>query len=592
MSALLESVALNSLAALALALLILVAGRVWHRPELLHVLWLVVLVKLVTPGVIRLHALPDVLGPTPALLPMPTAGALPLADLSAAIPVVLRAADPARWPAWSSAVWIAGSVLFLAFVSFQCLRFARAMRAASPAGRVLEERVAHLAQRIQVAPPRTWVLDATVPPMVWGTLRQSTLVLPSQLLNRLTANETDTLLTHELAHLKRRDPWIRWVELGVTAALWWNPLVWWVRRRLRHAEEQACDRRVLELFPRAQRAYADAIVKTVEFLAGHGRAPQFATGAAGTRHIKERLTMILNHASKRRLRHPLVPAILLALLALPIVPGFAERNDREDEQARAELLELQREALELEQRLHRIQIEQEEIRIRLGETRVRAEAVETHRMAERLARQGRHEEAAELETRLERMERQKARQMAQQAEMLDRERQTRDSEFEMQEARIAYERARDENDLSAVEDYERALADSKSSHAERSAAYEEAQQMYKRALMAQQQEVIAGKLEEMISEYERLRRANRDAEADRLAVMIEKLHIESDYQRQKEGARQALAGHKVRAQLAELEMAFENTEDDAERKELQRTIEVLTRKLRALEYEERQGGVR
>ena len=569
MSALLESVALNSLAALALALLILVAGRVWRRPELLHVLWLVVLVKLVTPGVIRLHALPDVLGPTPALLPMPPAGALAPADLSAAIPVALKAADPARWPAWPSAVWIAGSVLFLAFVSFQCLRFARAMRAASPAGRVLGERVANLAQRIQVAPPRTLVLDATVPPMVWGTLRQSTLVLPSQLLNRLTADETDTLLTHELAHLKRRDPWIRWVELGVTAALWWNPLVWWVRRRLRHAEEQACDRRVLELFPRAQRAYADAIVKTVEFLAGHGRAPQFATGAAGTRHIKERLTMILNPASKRRLRHPLVPAVLLALLALPIVPGFAERNDREDDQARAELLDLQREALELEQRLHRIQVEQDEIRMRLGETRVRAEAVEALRMAEKLARQGRHEEAAELEARLDQKELQRALKMAQQAEMMDRE------------ARMG-----------AAEHYERALAEYQASHAERSDAFQEAEQMYERALMDQRQDELARQLDAMALKHEQLQDANRDAEADELAVMMERLHAEVDYQRQKEMARHALAGHKVRAQLAELEMTFENTEDDAERKELQRTIEVLTRKLRELEYEERQGGVR
>jgi len=146
--------------------------------------------------------------------------------------------------------------------------------------------------------------------------------------------------------------------------------------------------------------------------------------------------------------------------------------------------------------------------------------------------------------------------------------------------------------MGAAEHYERALAEYQASHAERSDAFQEAEQMYERALMDQRQDELARQLDAMALKHEQLQDANRDAEADELAVMMERLHAEVDYQRQKEMARHALAGHKVRAQLAELEMTFENTEDDAERKELQRTIEVLTRKLRELEYEERQGGVR
>ena len=85
MSALFEFVAWNSLAALALALLVLVAGRVWKRPELLHVLWLVVLVKLVTPGVIRFDALPDVLEIAPAVLAAQPEGVVALAAPAVAV---------------------------------------------------------------------------------------------------------------------------------------------------------------------------------------------------------------------------------------------------------------------------------------------------------------------------------------------------------------------------------------------------------------------------------------------------------------------------------------------------------------------------
>ena len=592
MSALLEFVAWNSLAALALAILVLVAGRVWKRPELLHVLWLVVLVKLVTPGVIQINALPDVRETAPAPLAIQTTGIHPLAELPAAAPSGLEARDPVRWSEASLAVWIGGSALFLTLVGFQCMRFARAMRAASPVGREIGQRIARLAGRIGVAAPTALVIEATVSPMVWSGLCRSTLVLPSNLLDRLTADETDTLIAHELTHLKRRDPWVRWIEFAVTAALWWNPLVWWVRRRLRRAEEQACDRRVLELFPRAQRAYADGIVKTVEFLAGHGHTPEFATGAAETRHIKERLTMILNPAPKSRLRHPFVPALLLALLALPIVPGFAERDDGQDERDRVEVLELEREALELEQRLHEIQAERSEIQMRLGETRFRAEAVGVRRKVEELQRQGKHEEAARLQSTLEQMEQDSAQHRADKAEMMDREREMRSAELELHEAKIAFERARQADDLYAAEHYERALADYKRSHKDRSVAYEEAHRMYERALVEQRQEEIAKTLDEMASEHKRLQDANRNAEAGELAIGMEKLHaelVEADY---RNAARLALAGHKVRVQLNELEMVLAATAGDMDREELERSIEILTRKLRELELQERQNGVR
>lgn len=511
MNALFESVAWNSLAALVLAILVLVAGRIWKRPELLHVLWLVVLVKLVTPGVIQFDALPDVRKTVPVAFAMQSTDALPLAELPVASPAGLEARHLVRWSEVSLAVWIGGSVLFLILVGFQCVRFARAMRAASPVGREIGQRITELAGRVGVAAPRALLIEATVSPMVWSGLRRSTLVLPSNLLDRLTADETDTLIAHELAHLKRRDPWIRWVELAVTAALWWNPLVWWVRRRLRSAEEQACDRRVLELFPRAQRAYADGIVKTVEFLAGHGRTPQFATGATGTRHIKERLTMILNPSPKRRLRHPLVPALLLALLALPIVPGFAEPDDRENDRTRAELLDLELEALELEQRLQEVQAERTEIQMLLGETRARAEAVEVRREVEKLQRHGKHEEATRLESKLEQMEQDSVRHRAHRAEMLVRENEMLSAEFEMREATIEFERARRAEGLSAAEDHERALAEYKRSHADRSVAMDEARKMHEQALVMERRGSHADR-EQLKREIEKLTRRLRELE--------------------------------------------------------------------------------
>src|SRR5262249_6650548 len=56
-----------------------------------------------------------------------------------------------------------------------------------------------------------------------------------------TAAEQEAMLAHELGHLAGRDPaWHLLADL-VTAALWWHPLAWWARGRLRAASELAAD---------------------------------------------------------------------------------------------------------------------------------------------------------------------------------------------------------------------------------------------------------------------------------------------------------------------------------------------------------------
>ena len=67
------------------------------------------------------------------------------------------------------------------------------------------------------------------------------------------------LLLHELAHLKRRDHWVRWLELVVAGLYWWHPVVWWARRALREAEEQCCDAWVVWAMPDRSRTYASCL---------------------------------------------------------------------------------------------------------------------------------------------------------------------------------------------------------------------------------------------------------------------------------------------------------------------------------------------
>jgi beta-lactamase regulating signal transducer with metallopeptidase domain/outer membrane protein assembly factor BamD (BamD/ComL family) len=55
----------------------------------------------------------------------------------------------------------------------------------------------------------------------------------------------DAVLTHEKEHMRRRDPLVEWLALLNRTLYWFNPLAWWLCRKLSSLAEQACDETVL-----------------------------------------------------------------------------------------------------------------------------------------------------------------------------------------------------------------------------------------------------------------------------------------------------------------------------------------------------------
>ena len=162
--------------------------------------------------------------------------------------------------------------------------------------------------------------------MLWFPGRSLQILLPEGLLGRLAPLEVQALIAHELAHVCRRDHWVRRFELLVSALFWWHPVTWWARRAMRQAAEESCDAWVVHALPGHAQAYAKGLLKTVEFVVdAQSPVPALACGAGGAKHLRERLTMILTERvaqpSSRRQRW------LLALLAgalLFVVPTFGE----------------------------------------------------------------------------------------------------------------------------------------------------------------------------------------------------------------------------------------------------------------------------
>src|SRR5207245_3395290 len=114
---------------------------------------------------------------------------------------------------------------------------------------------------------------------------------------------------------------VRWLEFVVTGLYWWLPVAWWARRQLQQAEEECCDAWVVWTLPAAAKAYAKALLQTVDFLDVRPALPPVASGIGHVRLLKRRLNMIVRQPLCPQLSWPMhLGVVVLGLLVLPFAP--------------------------------------------------------------------------------------------------------------------------------------------------------------------------------------------------------------------------------------------------------------------------------
>jgi beta-lactamase regulating signal transducer with metallopeptidase domain len=225
-------------------------------------------------------------------------------------------------------IWLAGAAVWFAVAAIRIAHFRRILRRAEPAPAELLDEVARLADRVGLRQaPHVRLVRRHGPPLVWAMTGRATILLPAELLPTLSDEQRRALLTHELVHLARRDHLVRWAELAALGLYWWHPIAWWARRNVERAAEQCCDAEVVALLGSA-RAYAEALLATVDFLAESRPAlPMGASGFSQVLHLKRRMEMILHPATRRPATWSLRLALLtigLAMLPLSIRTLWAE----------------------------------------------------------------------------------------------------------------------------------------------------------------------------------------------------------------------------------------------------------------------------
>jgi beta-lactamase regulating signal transducer with metallopeptidase domain len=349
----------NAVLASGLALTAWLFGRLDRWPAIAHSLWLLVLLKLLTPGLIEVPlSLPaswqqpsraepsddtlltvdpelgdlayEPLDSTPAILAANSTNES--SRPAARAPELAHArSTSARWSQyWKPAVlafWLTGSVVFWAVALFRIRQVRALIRSAQPAPASLHDEVSRLARRLGVSrSPSIWQTDLPLPPMLWAVLSGPKLLLPVSLWNSLDADQRTTLLVHELAHLRNGDHWVRRLELLALGFYWWHPAAWWARRQLLEAEEQRCDATVVNELPQSTCAYAQTLLDTVAFLSrARSKVLLGASSMGQVRILKRRIAMIVQQNRSHRWSKRWAGLVLgVGALLLPLLPTQAQ----------------------------------------------------------------------------------------------------------------------------------------------------------------------------------------------------------------------------------------------------------------------------
>lgn len=333
-----RTIIIMSISGSALILLLLALKRfIRHRlPKTVqYILWLVTLVALLVP-VSKLIAMPEapsniILVPIHAIAgqnnvtveeetnmipPLTNTSTDPQADTA-----VMSAAKPAPNPVSTATTAFVIAYMFIAlgvltYNIFSYIRFTKKVRRHRTRAH-MEELYKHVGLCGDAIAPRLYRSALATTPMLIGFFKPE-IILPDR---EYTDAQLQSVLKHELIHLRRRDIVVKWLSVFACAIHWFNPLVWLARREVDHVCELSCDETVIRnLDQEGKQSYGDTLISVAADTEA-SRAVLSTTMCEEKEVLKERLNAIMKYQKRTRTTVVISTVIVIAAIGAACVLG-------------------------------------------------------------------------------------------------------------------------------------------------------------------------------------------------------------------------------------------------------------------------------
>ena len=198
-------------------------------------------------------------------------------------------------------VWAVGTMLMLVRLAVGWVRMSRILRSTHPIhDPALQAAFAKACRTAincdQTNPPALVTSPLVSGPLAAGILRPK-VVLPTQLVETVAADELTDVLIHEIAHVVRRDQIVVLVQNLVAAIYWPHPLVRVLNRELAKAREEVCDNFVLAATDAP--TYSRTLLSLAELVRQRDSLPGAVGFFTSRWKLEQRVAGLLDHGRDR-----------------------------------------------------------------------------------------------------------------------------------------------------------------------------------------------------------------------------------------------------------------------------------------------------
>lgn len=246
------------------------------------------------------------------------------------------------WQGGIFLIWLVG-VLVLSVLLIQRIFFVRSLIAQSePAKNRLLETLEECCKQLGIRRNIQMKLSHNASsPAVCG-LFNLVILIPANLLSKISHDQFKYILIHELSHIKRFDLWINCVQTFLQILYFYNPLLWFANSIVRKIREQAVDEMVLvalgadfgELSRTEAKSYTTTLIDVAEMAFSRPALSLRLVGVVESKKaLSERIKLILSRPFPKTARLGILGftvIIIFASIALPMaeMTGVSEPLQR------------------------------------------------------------------------------------------------------------------------------------------------------------------------------------------------------------------------------------------------------------------------
>ena len=324
-----------------------------HRPHLMHLLWVVVIVKTlvlplwgsptgvfswIQPRATDVGAVDGYMTPAPSPTVAVPQDSSAIVEASSANQGIFTAGYLASTSlvVWFLAIWVFGVALLLSYTVRRWLAVYRTLKRQSCSGDdALQEEVRRLARQLGLkSSVRLIVSKANYGPMVFSSIRPI-VILPEALTQLKSPDELRPIIVHELLHVRRGDTTFGALQFIAQVVWWFHPMVWWACKQANRVSERCCDEESVANLQCQPKEYASCLLDALEMRATLNVAPALPgirSADITTNRVKNILLGSGGHVfQKTTPRRYWLYAVGLAFL---VFPGGKLTAQAEDDKAR------------------------------------------------------------------------------------------------------------------------------------------------------------------------------------------------------------------------------------------------------------------